>query len=229
MTVKSRSRTIAERSVASAALFSVVLSSSLAFAQDSPSTTVRPAPKTEAPKPAAAATPGTPAGSIVPPPDYVIGPEDVLSIVYWREKDMTSDVTVRPDGRITLPLLDEVMAAGLTPTELRDRLTTESKRYFEDPNITVGVKEINSRKVFITGEVSKPGAYPLVGPMTVIQLIAMAGGLKDYADGSNITVIRTENGKQVSYRFDYKGVASRKVSLTTMIQLKAGDTVIVPE
>jgi polysaccharide export outer membrane protein len=229
MTVKSRSRTIAERSVASAALLSVVLSSSLAFAQDSPSTTVGPAAKIEAPKPAAAATPGTPTGSIVPPSDYVIGPEDVLSIVYWQEKDMTSDVTVRPDGRITLPLLDEVMAAGLTPTALRDRLTTESKRYFEDPNITVGVKAINSRKVFITGEVSKPGAYPLVGPMTVIQLIAMAGGLKDYADGSNITVIRTENGKQVSYRFDYKGVASRKVSLTTMIQLKAGDTVIVPE
>lgn len=229
MTVKSRSKTTAKVVAAAAALVAVVLVPSFALGQGSPSAAVRTDPKAEAAKPTAAANPDAPTGGIVPPADYVIGPEDVLSIVYWREKDMTTDVTVRPDGKITLPLLDEIAAAGLTPTELRDRLTTASKRYLEDPNVTVGVKAINSRKVFITGEVSKPGAYPIIASMSVIQLIAMAGGLKEYADGSNVTVIRTENGKPVSYRFDYKGVASRKVSLSTLIQLKPGDTVIVPE
>ena len=90
------------------------------------------------------------------PADYVIGPDDILSIVYWRDKDMTGDVTVRPDGKISLPLLNEVQAAGLTPPQLRDRLTDESKRYIEDPNITVVVRQINSRKVYIPGEVVKP-------------------------------------------------------------------------
>jgi polysaccharide export outer membrane protein len=182
---------------------------------------------TQAPNSAAAPRADAPA-AVVPPRDYVIGSEDVLSIIFWRDKDMTSDVVVRPDGKITLPLLNDVAAAGLTPDQLRDRLTEESKRFIEDPNVSVVVKTINSRKVFIVGEIAKPGPYPLVGPTTVVQLISMAGGLKDFADGENILILRQEKDGPVSYRFSYKGLASRKVSLHTNIELKAGDTVIVP-
>ena len=97
----------------------------------------------------------------VVPPGYVIGADDVLSIVYWKDKDMSADAQVRPDGRIALPLINEVQAAGLTPEQLREKITEESKKFMEDANITVVVRQINSRKVFITGEVNKPGPYPL--------------------------------------------------------------------
>jgi polysaccharide biosynthesis/export protein len=161
------------------------------------------------------------------PADYVIGPEDVLSIVYWRDKDMSGDVAVRPDGKISLPLLNDVPAAGMTPAQLRERLIEASKAYFEDPNLTVVVKQMNSRKVFITGEVNKPGPYPLVGPTTVLQLIAIAGGLRDYAESKKIIIVRNENGRPMAYPFNYKDVVSRK-SLRQNIELKPGDTVIVP-
>jgi polysaccharide biosynthesis/export protein len=159
--------------------------------------------------------------------EYIIGPEDVLSIVYWREKDMTGDVAVRSDGKISLPLLNDVQAAGLTPTQLRDWLVGASKEYFEDPAVSVVVKQMNSRKVFITGEVSKPGPYPLVAPTTVLELISLAGGLKDYADRKNILIVRNENGRQTSHLFNYKDVVSGK-NLAQNIQLKPHDTVIVP-
>jgi len=174
---------------------------------------------------APAATAAAPA--VVVPPDYVIGPDDVLSVVYWRDKEMSTDVVVRPDGKISLPLLNDMTAAVLTPAQLGERLVEDSKRFIEDPNVTVVVRTINSRKVFITGEVAKPGFYPLGGPTTVLQLIAVAGGLRDYADSKNIVVVRNENGKPVSYQFNYKNVVSRK-NLTQNIELKPGDTVVVP-
>jgi polysaccharide export outer membrane protein len=183
-------------------------------------------PTALAPAPVPATVPAAP-GAVPIPPDYVIGADDVLSIVYWRDKDMTGEVTVRPDGKISLPLLNDIHAAGLTPTQLRDRLTEESRRYIEDPNVTVVVHQINSRKVFITGEVSKPGPYPLTEPTTVLQLIAVAGGLRDYADSKKIVVVRNENGRPVSYPFNYKDVVTRK-NLRQNIELKPGDTVIVP-
>src|SRR6185295_11169335 len=121
--------------------------------------------------------------AVVPtPPDYVIGADDLLSVVFWRDKDMSSEVAVRPDGKISLPLLNDIQAAGLTPSQLRDRLTEDAKRYLEDPNVTIVVRQINSRRVFVTGEVAKPGPYPLIGPTTVLQILATAGGLKEYAD-----------------------------------------------
>ena len=102
----------------------------------------------------------------------------MLSIVFWRDKDMSADVVVRPDGKISLPLLNDVQAAGLTPEQLRAQLVKAAAKFIEDPNATVVVKEIHSRKVFITGNVAKPGTFPLVGDMNVMQLIAMAGGLR---------------------------------------------------
>jgi polysaccharide biosynthesis/export protein len=178
--------------------------------------------------PAAAAAVAAPrATDPVVPPGYVIGTDDVLSIVYWKDKDMSADAKVRPDGRIALPLINEVMAAGLTPEELHAKIAEESKKYMEDANITVVVREINSRKAFITGEVNKPGPYPLTAPTTVMQLISMAGGLREYANAKKIMIMRSENGKQISLPFNYKDVAGGK-KLTQNIQLKPGDTVVVP-
>lgn len=160
------------------------------------------------------------------PPGYVIGPDDVLQIVFWREKDMSGEVIVRPDGRISLPLLNDVVAAGRTPEQLRAALVASASEFFGNPNATVVVKEIRSRKVFITGSVEKPGPYVLTGPTTVLQLIAMAGGLKDYADKKNIVVMRTTNGQQVSLLVDYSSLLRRQ-KLEHNFELIPGDTILV--
>lgn len=177
--------------------------------------------------PSVAPAPVTPAQSVPPPPGYVIGPEDVLQVLYWREKELSAEVTVRPDGMISLPLLNDVQVAGLTPEQLRDKVTEGAKRFIEDPSVNVVIKEIRSRKVFITGQVARPGAYALTSPTTVLQLIAMAGGLSEFADQNGITILRTENGRPVSLPFRYKDVVKRK-NLKQNIELKPGDTVIVP-
>src|SRR5262245_31610971 len=202
------------------ALLALLGVSSLSLAQNAaPAPTPPPTP----PPAVAAAT----AAAVNPPPGYVIGADDILSIVYWKDKDMTTDVQVRPDGRISLSLLNEVTAAGLTPDQLRERLTDESKKYMEDANITVVVKQINSRKVFITGQVAKQGPYSITGPTTVMQLISLAGGLAEFADGKNIVVLRTENGRQVAHKVNYRDVMAGK-KLAQNIELKPGDTVLVP-
>jgi len=160
----------------------------------------------------------------VPPPDYTIGPDDKLSIVFWKDTEITSEVVVRPDGRISLPLLNDVQAAGLTPEQLRERLLVAAAKFFAEPAATVVVKEINSRHVFITGSVEKPGSYPLKGPTTVLQLIATAGGLREFVNGKNIVVVRRGNTR---IKFNYRDVVSGK-KLSQNIELRPGDTVIVP-
>jgi polysaccharide export outer membrane protein len=175
-----------------------------------------------------AATPAASVAPIVPsPPGYVIGPDDVLNIVFWREAELSAEVAVRPDGMISLPLLNDVLAGGLTPDQLRDVLTKAARKFVEEPTVTVVVKQVNSRKVYITGQVSKPGPYPLVTPMTVMQLIAMAGGILEYANAEDIVVMRTDNGVPSAYRFNYKDVIRRK-NLRQNIELRPGDTVVVP-
>lgn len=169
--------------------------------------------------------PEIPAG-IATPDGYVIGADDVLTIVFWRDKDMTQDVQVRPDGKISLPLLNEVQATGLTPEGLRERITEASKRFFEAPTVSVVVKQINSRKVYITGQVSKPGTYALMGPMNVLQLLTLAGGVLEYAKQDNIGIFRIEGGKQVRLRFNYKEFIRGK-NLEQNIELKPGDQVVV--
>jgi polysaccharide export outer membrane protein len=161
------------------------------------------------------------------PAGYVIGPEDVLTVVFWRDKEMSADVVVRPDGRISLPLLQDVEAAGYSPDELRARLVKLAAKYLEEPNATVVVKEIHSRKVFVTGQVGKPGSYPLIGEMNVLQMIAHVGGLLEYADAKNIVVLRHENGNERRFKFNYKDVVKGK-SMDQNIRLKPGDTIIVP-
>jgi polysaccharide export outer membrane protein len=167
------------------------------------------------------------AGGVVPPPGYVIGPEDVLNILFWREKNLSGEVMVRPDGRISLPLLNDIQAAGLTTDELREKVMAEANKFVEDPTATIVVKQINSRKVFITGNVSKPGLYALAGPLDVLQLIALAGGLLEYSDSSKVRVMRKENGAPVAHLFNYDEVAAGK-NLKQNIELKPGDTVVVP-
>jgi polysaccharide export outer membrane protein len=166
------------------------------------------------------------AGGEVPPPpaDYTIGPDDRLSIVFWKDTDFSAEVVVRPDGRISLPLLNDVQAAGLTPDQLRQQLIIAASRFILEPAATVVVKEIHSRRVFITGNVDKPGAYPLNTSTTVLQLIATAGGLKEFVGGKNIVVVRPDNTR---LKFNYQDVVSGK-KLQQNIQLRPGDTVIVP-
>ena len=185
-----------------------------------PSGTVSP------PRTPVTAKPGVPAG-VTPPAGYVIGPDDVLTVVFWGEKDMSAEVAVRPDGKISLPLINDIDAAGLTPDQLMANVAAAAAKYLENPAVTVGVKQINSRKVFISGEVAKPGGYPLTGPTTVLQLIALAGGLSEFADTKNIVVMRTENGRPMGYKFNYKDVLRRR-NLKQNIELKPGDTVVVP-
>ena len=161
------------------------------------------------------------------PAGYVIGPEDVLAIVFWRDKEMSSEVVVRPDGRISLPLLNDLTAAGYTPDQLRALLVREASKYLEDANATVVVKEIHSRKVFVTGQVGKPGSYPLVGELNVLQMIAHSGGLLEYADSKNIVIVRSEQGQEHRFKFNYKDVVKGK-NVAQNISLRPGDTIIVP-
>ncbi len=161
------------------------------------------------------------------PRDYVIGPEDVLSIVFWREAEMSAEVVVRPDGKISLPLLKDVQAAGFTPEQLTVALVTAAAKYIGQPNATVIVKEINSRKVSIIGQVAKPGAFPLTRDMTVLELIALAGDVLEYAKSKSVVIVRREEAGDRRFKFNYKDVVKGK-NTEQNILLKPGDTVIVP-
>jgi polysaccharide biosynthesis/export protein len=181
-----------------------------------------PAARPAMPAPA----PGASAGVRVPE-DYVIGPEDVLLISFWRDDSMSGEAVVRPDGKITLKLLNDIDVVGLTPEQLREKLAKDATKFLEEPAPTVIVKQINSRKVFITGEVAKPGPYPLNAPTTVMQLITLASGLNEYAKREEIGILRTENGKTIRLPFNYEDVSKGK-KLEQNVLLKPGDTVIVP-
>jgi polysaccharide biosynthesis/export protein len=175
------------------------------------------------------ATPAVPA-PVSAPPDYLIGPDDVLFVSFWRDKDLSTDAVVRPDGKISLQLINDVQAAGLTPEQLRVAVTAAAAKYVEDPTVTVVVKQINSRKVYIVGQVNKPGTYALGGPLTVIQLIALAGGLNEFADSENIAVVsvgKTPDVEPPSVRVNYNELMKRK-NLKQNVLLKPGDTIVVP-
>jgi polysaccharide export outer membrane protein len=161
------------------------------------------------------------------PADYVIGAEDQLGIVFWRDADMSADVTVRPDGIITLPLIGDLRVIGLAPDALRLQIQREAATYVNDANVTVIVKLVNSRKVFITGQVTRPGEYPLTASRNVMQLIALAGGLTEYADAKNIKIMRGAQGQTTVFNFNYREVERAK-NLAQNIVLKPGDTLIVP-
>ena len=217
--------TVLSATIVSLTALAAASSTSLAVLAQAPAPAL--AANAAASAPAAAAAAAVPVRPAVPS-GYVIGVDDVLSILFWRDKDLSApEITVRPDGKVTLPLLNDVQAAGLTPEQLRDTVLGAARKYVEDPNPTVIVKEIKSRKVFITGQVEKPGPYPLNGTVTVLQLIATAGGLRDFADGKNISVIRVRDGKQSVFEFNYQDLLKKRY-LSQNIELAPGDTVVVP-
>lgn len=228
MTANCRSKSIADALVFIRSLVCVI---SVACATPAFAQTQTP-PQTQAP-PEKPQAPVTPQPAVIRPADvavpgnYVIGTDDLLGVVYWRDKEMSTDARVRPDGRISLPLINEVLAAGLTPEALQKKITEESKKFMEDASITIVVREINSLKVFITGEVNKPGPYSITSATTVMQLISLAGGLREYANAKNIMIMRKEGDQQVSFKFNYKEVAAGK-NLKQNVDLKPGDTVVVP-
>jgi len=160
-------------------------------------------------------------------PNYVIGPQDMLDISVWKEPELSRNVPVRPDGKITLPLLNDVQAAGLTPGQLAAAITEGLKKFETAPQVTVIVATIKSQRFYILGEAGHPGAYDLLPNMTVLQAISSGGGFTLYAKRTKIYVLRQENGKQVKYPFNYKEVLAGKNSEQNII-LKAGDTIVVP-
>ncbi len=160
-------------------------------------------------------------------PNYIIGAEDVLDISVWKEPELTRTVPVRPDGKISIPLLNDVQAAGLTPRQLGLLITENLRKFLTEPQVTIIVTQINSRRVYLLGEVARPGAYPLLPNMTVLQALSSAGGFTNFAKQSKIYVLRTENGKPVKYPFDYKGVLSGKRPQDNIV-LQPGDTIVVP-
>ena len=160
-------------------------------------------------------------------PAYTIGAEDVLTVNVWKEPDISRSVPVRPDGKISLPLLNDVQAAGLTPQQLADSIRDGLKKYMSDPEVTVIVTAVNSRKVYVLGEVTKPGVIPLLSGMTVLQALASSGTFTQFANLKGIYVLRTENGKQVKHLFNYKAVVKGQNEQEN-IELKPGDTIVVP-
>jgi polysaccharide biosynthesis/export protein len=159
-------------------------------------------------------------------PEYVIGPEDVLHIAVWKENDLTATLPVRPDGKISLPLLDDVQAAGLTPKQLADSVTEKLRKYIADPRVTVVVTAINSKRIYLVGEVLHAGATPMLPNMTVLQALSSAG-LNQFANTKRIYVLRTANGKQQKLPVNYrKLVKGEEIEQNYLLQ--PGDTIVVP-
>jgi len=161
------------------------------------------------------------------PPDYLIGPNDLLNIHVWREPELTRDVTVTPDGRITFPLIGNIMAQGKTVTELKEIITKKLKNFVTAPEVTVIVNESRSMIIYVIGQVNAPGPYPLAPDMTVLQALSTAGGFSEWADTKNITIVRRQDGKDIQLRFNHKKFISGK-NLKQNILLRPNDTIVVP-
>ena len=159
--------------------------------------------------------------------EYKIGAQDVLKIDVWKEDQLTRTVPVRPDGKITLPLLNDVQAAGLTPMELAAVIRAGLKKYINEPQVTVTVTEINSRRIYVSGEVMRAGAYPLVPHMTILQALSSCGGFTQFAREKNVYVLRTQDGKQAKLPFNYKDAVSGK-NPEQNFELQPGDVIVVP-
>ena len=158
---------------------------------------------------------------------YVIGPQDVLQVNVWKEPEMSAPaVPVRPDGQISLPLLGDVQAAGLTPTELGAILTAKTQKYVQDAQVTIVVTAVNSKRVYLLGEIQRPGPVAIVPDMHVLEALSTAGGLTRYANAKKIYLLRSSNGKQERVPFNYK--AALKGEAQHNLSLQPGDTIVVP-
>lgn len=159
--------------------------------------------------------------------DFLIGPDDVLSINVWKEQDLTRTVVVRPDGKISLPLVGELTASDKTPASLQEEIRQSLLKYIAKPDVTVMVQEVHSQRYNVIGEVQRPGTFALSGPTTVMDGIANAGGFRDFAKTAKIYVLRiTADKQQVRLPFNYKEVV--KGSIDQNILLQARDTIVIP-
>jgi len=165
-----------------------------------------------------------PAASV--PSDYVIGADDTLRITVWKEPDMNATLPVRPDGKISLPLLDDVQAAGMTPMQLAASIKEKLKKYIADPRVTVVVTAMNSQRIYVLGEVTHTGAMPLLPNMTVLQALSSAG-FTQFANLKAIYLLRVQNGEQTKIRFNYKDALKGKGTQQNIV-LRPGDTIVVP-
>jgi polysaccharide biosynthesis/export protein len=173
-----------------------------------------------------ATSPKTPQGEVATDSDnYIIGPEDVLYIHIWKEESMTKTVPVRMDGKISLPLVDDVQAADLTPLQLKEVLTKKLKNVIDNPTVSVTVMEANSFKVYVAGEVKTPGAHRLRSETSFLQLMTMVGGFTDWADKKKIVIIRKEKGAEKRIKVNYKKILDGE---EPDIPIKRGDMVVVP-
>jgi polysaccharide export outer membrane protein len=171
-------------------------------------------------------------GMSAPPTEFLIGPEDVLIVNVWRNQDLSKEVTVRPDGKISLPLIGDITAMGLTAQELARQIADRLAEYMSTPTVSVEVKEINSYHIFVVGEVVHPGKFPLKSFATVLQGISYAGGFTQFASRNNVHVLRmVRNGKgeskQVMIHVPYQDIVQGK-NLEANFILKAGDIIVVP-
>lgn len=157
---------------------------------------------------------------------YVIGATDALHVDVWKQPDVTRSVVVRPDGKISLPLINDIQAAGLTPMKLASNIQHALKKYITDPQVTVTVTAPNSQKVFVVGRVARPGEVKLLPGMTVLDALASAGGPSQFANEKKIVILRTEDGKKLQFKFNYHNAL--KGDLRQNIALKPGDTIMVP-
>lgn len=161
------------------------------------------------------------------PAEYMVGASDVLHVDVWQEPEISGNVVVRPDGNISLPLINEVKVSGMTPLQIQYQIGLKLTAFVNNPKVTVTVVEIHSKRAFITGEVSHPGEYSLNTQVTVLQLIAQAGGFTPFAKTERIVVLRTVNGQQQRLHFKYREVVRGK-DIEQNINLQSGDTVVVP-
>jgi polysaccharide export outer membrane protein len=158
---------------------------------------------------------------------YMIGPEDVLYVHVWKEEALTRTVPVRMDGKISLPLIQEVKAAGLTPLQLKEVLMRKFKEFIENPIVSVTVMEANSYKVYVTGLVRNPGVYRLRSETTLVQIISLAGGFTEWANQKKILIVRKEDGREKRIKVNYKKIMGGSDPGADVI-LKAGDAIIIP-
>jgi polysaccharide export outer membrane protein len=161
----------------------------------------------------------------VDPKTFKLGPEDVIMVRVWREPDLSGPVVIQPDGKIVLPIIDEVQAAGLTPQQLSESLAKSLSQYIKEPQVIVQVQAVRSKKYYISGEINRPGAYPLPVPVRVFDAITLAGGFRDFANKKNIVVIRDNGTKR--FKFNYNDIVKGK-KLDQNILLQDGDQIIVP-
>ena len=218
------------RSKWKAALAALILIGSIALAQDAPA---QPAASSASDRTASGKTSSdktdkttTAASASQAGPEYVIGPDDTLHIAVWREADLTASLPVRPDGKISLPLLDDVQASGLTPKQLAVSVTEKLKKYIADPRVTVVVTAINSKRVYLTGEVLHSGAMTMLPNMTVLQALSSAG-ISQFANTKRIYVLRTQNGKQEKLPVNYRKLVKGEL-IDENYLLQPGDTIVVP-